>query len=248
MDNDYYVYFYLRSKDSAIGKAGTPYYVGKGKGRRAYEKSRLVPIPKDKNNIVFVLNNLTEEQAFQNEIDFISWYGRVDSGNGILRNLTDGGDGPSGAIRSEETKRKISEANKGKTNSEEHIRKVSEANKGKTRSEETKRKISESRKGQGLGILKSEETKRKISESLKGKLNPMFGKTRSEESRRKQSESRKGQGLGILKSEETKRKISESSKGKIFSEEHRRKISEANKLYWQNRNKTSVTLDQFFKE
>ena len=233
MNNDYYIYFYMRSRDSDIGKAGTPYYVGKGKGRRAYEKSRLVPIPKDTNNIVFVLNNLTEEQAFCNEIDFISWYGRVDLNNGILRNLTDGGDGPSGAIRSEETKRKMSEAKKGKTNSEEHIRKVSEANKGKTRSEETKRKISESRKGQGLGILKSEETKRKISESLKGKLNPMFGKTRSEESRRKQSESSKGN-TNML--------------GKTHSEESKRKMSESRKLYYQNKNKLSVTLDQFFKE
>ena len=192
MDNDYYIYFYLRSRDSAIGKAGTPYYVGKGKNKRAYDRRRrLVPVPKDKNNIVFVLNNLTEEQAFQNEIDFISWYGRVDLNNGILRNLTDGGEGPSGAIRSEDYKRKMSELMKDKTHSEESKRKISESNKGKTRSEESRRKISESRKGQGLGILKSEETKRKMSESMKGELNPMFGKTRSEESRRKQSETKK---------------------------------------------------------
>ena len=187
MDNDYYVYFYLRSRDSAIGKAGTPYYVGKGKGRRAYRKSRLVPVPKDTNNIVFVLNNLTEEQAFQNEIDFISWYGRVDSGNGILRNLTDGGEGSSGWIPSEKTKRKISEASKGKILSEETRRKMSKANKGKTL---------------------SEETRRKMSESFKGELNPMFGKPRSEETKRKISKANKGKTL----SEETRRKMSESKK------------------------------------
>ena len=233
MDNYYHVYFYLRSRDSAIGKAGTPYYVGKGKGRRAYEKSRLVPIPKDKNNIVFVLNNLTEEQAFQNEMDFISWYGRVDLNNGILRNLTDGGEGVSGAIRSEETKRKISESKKGKTHSEESKRKISETHKGKTHSEESKRKISESRKGQGLGILLSEETKRKISESNKGELNYMFGKHHSVESRRKMSEANKGNTKML---------------GKTHSEETKRKMSEARKLYYQNKNKPSVTLDQFFKE
>jgi hypothetical protein len=233
MDNDYYVYFHLRSRDSDIGKAGTPYYVGKGKGRRAYEKSRLVPIPKDKNNIVFVLNNLTEEQAFQNEMDFISWYGRVDLNNGILRNLTDGGEGVSGAIRSEETKRKISESKKGKTHSEESKRKISETHKGKTHSEESKRKISESRKGQGLGILLSEETKRKISESNKGELNYMFGKHHSVESRRKMSEANKGNTKML---------------GKTHSEESKRKMSEARKLYYQNKNKPSVTLDQFFKE
>ena len=194
MDNDYYIYFYLRSRDSAIGKAGTPYYVGKGKGRRAYHTGHSYDVPKDKNNIVFVLNNLTEEQAFQNEIDFISWYGRVDSGNGILRNLTDGGEGMSGWVPSEETKRKISKASKGelnpmfgKTRSEETKRKIGEASKGKILSEETKRKIGESNKGK----TRSEETKRKISKANKGKLNYMFGKTHSEESRRKIGEASK---------------------------------------------------------
>jgi hypothetical protein len=229
MDNDYLNYFYLRSKDSAIGKAGTPYYVGKGKGRRAYEKSHSVPVPKDKNNIVIVLENLTEEQAFQNEMDFISWYGRVDSGTGILRNLTDGGEGVSGLIHSEETRRKIGEAQKGNTHSL-----------GKTTSEETKRKIGEAQKGKIL----SEEHKRKISEAQKGNTNNL-GKTTSEETKQKISEAKKGQIL----SEEHKRKISEAKKGKTRSEESRRKQSETKKLYYrQNKNKPSVTLDQFFKE
>ena len=56
---------------------------------------------------------------------------------------------------SEETKRKISEARKGKPSN----------SKGKHLSEETKRKISEVQKGKHL----SEETKRKISETLKNK-------------------------------------------------------------------------------
>ena len=170
MDNDYYIYFYLRSRDSAIGKAGTPYYVGKGKDRRAYHTGHSYAVPKDKNNIVFVLNNLTEEQAFQNEIDFISWYGRVDSGNGILRNLTDGGEGMSGWVPSEEMKRKLSVARKGKSNPWAI---------GNTNASVLK------------GIPRSEETKRKIGEANKGKLNYMFGKTHSEESRRKIGEASK---------------------------------------------------------
>jgi hypothetical protein len=241
MDNDYYVYFYLRSRDSDIGKAGTPYYVGKGKGRRAYSNHRSVPLPKDTNNIVFILNNLTEEQAFRNEIDFISWYGRIDSGNGILRNLTDGGDGASGLIFSEEHRRKMSESGKGKNLgrifSEESKRKMSEAKKGKTHSEEHRRKNSEAKKGKYLNRIFSEETKLKMSEAKKGK-------THSEEHRRKNSEARKGK----FHSEESKLKMSEAKKGKTHSEEHRRKNSEARKLYYQNKNKPSVTLDQFFKE
>ena len=48
---------------------------------------------------------------------------------------------------------------------EEHKRKIGEAHKGKHHSEETKRKLSESHKGKQF----SEEHKRKISESHKGK-------------------------------------------------------------------------------
>ena len=118
---------------------------------------------------------------------------------------------------SEEHKRKISESQKGKQLSEEHKRKISEYRKGKQHTGETKRKISESLKGkQHTG-----ETKRKISESLKGKRSPMCGKQLSEEHKRKISESQKGKQL----SEEHKRKISESQKGKQFSEEHKRKMS-----------------------
>ena len=49
---------------------------------------------------------MSEGDAFEAERFLISYYGRVDLGTGSLRNLTDGGDGASGAIRSEETKRK----------------------------------------------------------------------------------------------------------------------------------------------
>ena len=65
---------------------------------------------------------------------------------------------------SEEHKRKISEAHRGRPgtpHSEEAKRKISEKLKGRIFSDETKRRMSESRKGHKL----SEETKRKISEA-----------------------------------------------------------------------------------
>jgi hypothetical protein len=65
----------------------------------------------------------------------IAVFGRKDLGTGILHNRTDGGDGSSGWVPSEETKRKISEAHKGNTYML-----------GKTHSEETKRKMSEDTK------------------------------------------------------------------------------------------------------
>lgn len=34
----YYVYAYLREKDSDTASTGSPYYIGKGKNKRAWER------------------------------------------------------------------------------------------------------------------------------------------------------------------------------------------------------------------
>jgi group I intron endonuclease len=76
---------------------------------------------------------------------------------------------------SEETRRKISEANKGnqrwlgRKHSEETLMKISNSNRGKTRSEESKRKMSEAATGNrnSVGHAHSEETRQKMSESAK---------------------------------------------------------------------------------
>ena len=178
--NRFYTYAFLREDR-------TPYYIGKGTGRRLYLNcKRVCSKPKDKSRIIFLKQNLTEEEAFRHEIYMIAVFGRKDLGTGILHNRTDGGEGDSGAVISEEHRRKLSEAQKGKTFSEEHKRKISEVNKGKTFSEETKRKLSEAKKGK----TPSEETKRKMSEASKGNTN-MLGKTHSEEAKRKQGEATK---------------------------------------------------------
>ena len=59
---------------------------------------------------------------------------------------------------SEETKREMSEAVKGRKHSDETRRKMSESHRGKTPSEETRKKISKSKKGKKL----SEEHKRSL--------------------------------------------------------------------------------------
>jgi hypothetical protein len=170
----YYTYAYLREDR-------TPYYIGKGKEDRIYSKQKNIKPPKDKSRILYLKQNLTEEEAFKHEIYMIDVFGRKDLGTGILHNRTDGGEGSSGCIPSEETKRKLSEVNKGKIVSEETRKKISETSKGKTLSEEHIKKISEANKGHAV----SEETKRKLSEAHKGN-------TLSEEHKRKLSEVRKG--------------------------------------------------------
>jgi len=95
--NDYYTYAYLREDR-------TPYYIGKGRGYRIYSRQRLIKPPDDKSRIIFLKKNLTEEEAFKHEIYMIAIFGRKDLGTGILRNLTNGGDGVSGIIHSAERK------------------------------------------------------------------------------------------------------------------------------------------------
>jgi len=181
--NNYYTYSYLRVD-------GTPYYIGKGKDKRAYciHRHKNIQVPKDKDRILFLKQNLTEEESFKHEKYMIAVLGRKDLGTGILLNRTDGGDGISGFTHSEESKRKISDSLKGEKNRLY----------GKSQSEETKRKMSDAHKGKTL----SEEHKRKLSESKSGKNHPFYGKSLSEDHKRKISESKKVK----RRSEETKNK------------------------------------------
>lgn len=148
----YYVYAYLREFDSKHGSAGTPYYIGKGKEGRAFTSyGRHVPMPKDKNRIVFIAEKLSDVDARQTEILMIALWGRLDLGRGCLLNFTDGGEGCSGrkmspsAIAllamarrgkgvSEATRLKISASRKGKINSRESIERARRANTGMKRS------------------------------------------------------------------------------------------------------------------
>jgi hypothetical protein len=236
--NGYYTYAYLR-----VNK--TPYYIGKGSKNRLYKRTKKdIKPPKDKSRIILLKQNLTEENAFKHEKYMIGVFGRKDLGTGILHNRTDGGEGGSGVLVSEETRKKLSESKKGENNpnyrkipSEETRKRKSKAMMGKIPSQETRRKRSIAMKGKSH----SEETRRKISEALKGKSPSeetrrkrsvaMKGKSLPEETKRKQSEVKRGKNnpnygkkgkdnphYGKIHSEETKRKQSEVKKGKYAGE------------------------------
>jgi len=234
MSKVYYVYAYLRSKDSDAGSAGTPYYVGKGTGKRRFAKHGKLRVPKDKTKIVLLEQNLTEVEAHKLEIELIAKYGRKDNKTGILHNRTDGGEGSSGCYHTEEYKiaqsARMMGVNKGIKRTPEQIVVNSESHKGQVPwhkgrtgyfTEEQLKRIGDATRARGP---QSEETKAKRSKAMLGK--------------------NKGKKLGpsALKgikrgpqSEETKAKRSESMKkvpGRIWTEEEKIKKSAAMKKPW----------------
>jgi hypothetical protein len=118
----YYTYAYLREDR-------TPYYIGKGTGYRINDKKRTIHIPpRDRRLILKTFDN--EEDAFKHEIYMISLYGRKDLGTGILRNLTDGGEGSVNIIR---TKEHLNALNEGRKHiyTEQYSKKISKTIKEK---------------------------------------------------------------------------------------------------------------------
>lgn len=219
----FYTYAYLREDK-------TPYYIGKGTKYRIYEKrGRPCSKPKDKTRIIFLKQDLTEEEAFKHEIYMIAVFGRKDLGTGILHNRTDGGDGTSGRKLTDETKKKISASNKGKIRSSGF--------KGKKHSIESKIAMSNSKRGSVgtfTGKTHSEETKQKISKAFKGR-------TLSEEHKRKVGDAFRGKKI----TEDHKRKISQSKIGTKHSEETKIKcgIKNKGKKWWSDGKKCKFAIE-----
>ena len=154
--NEYYTYAYLR-------KDKTPYYIGKGKGRRAYMLHERMPRP-PKKRILILKKNLTEKQAYKHEIYMIAVLGRKDLGTGILRNLTDGGEGgrKAGYKHTPEARKKMSEAKRGSKNPFH----------GKKHTKEARNKITQSRLGPknpnyGKRLTEQEKEKLKLKRALR---------------------------------------------------------------------------------
>jgi len=162
----YYTYAYLREDKS-------PYYIGKGSGKRVYSKIRSVSIP-PKDRILILKKDLTEDRAFQHEKYMIAVFGRKDLGTGILHNKTDGGEGVSGHIYTEEQKQKITQSKLGKNfgmvGENHHMY-------GKTHTPEARKKMSEKVSGEKHPMY-----------GKKGKEHHSYGYRHTEELRKQMSE------------------------------------------------------------
>ena len=113
----------------------------------------------------------------------------------------------------------------GRKVSEESRKKMSVARRGKIISSETRTKLSYANMGEKNGMYgktHSKETRKKLSDAVKGEKHPMYGKTHSKETRKKLS-------VAIKKSitPERRKKMSEIQKGKKHSEETKKKMSES---------------------
>lgn len=138
----FYVYAYLRKSDL------TPFYIGKGTGSRAWANHNI-KVPTDKNRIVIVESNLTNIGALAIERRLIRWYGRKDLGTGILRNMTDGGDGASGRKHSAKTRNLIGQANSRRVWKESSKDKLRAHNANKKQTPEANLKRSNTLKSKG---------------------------------------------------------------------------------------------------
>jgi hypothetical protein len=168
----YCLYQHTRKTDGGI------FYIGIGDIKRPYKKYGRNKfwrnmVNKYDYNVQILVENISWERACELEKLMISFYGRIDKKEGVLVNLTDGGDGCIGTIVSNETKQKMSEIRKG----EKHH------NYGKKQSIETKTKISISH----IGKKFSNESRQKMSENRKGSMNHFFGKTHNDKTKEKLS-------------------------------------------------------------
>lgn len=187
-----------------------------------------------------LLTDMTWEQACEKEKWWIALYGRRDKGKGTLVNMTDGGEGGYGRMKTSETIKKFRETMstkvhpmKGKTHTAEARAKIAEGAHNKIWTQEAIDKVREKNK---LWERTPEMVERRISkirgvkwsqerkDSFKEKINQHPKWIASAELRAHIS----ARLMGHTVSEESRRKMSESQKGKKQSAEtieKRRKVA-----------------------
>lgn len=167
-----YVYRHIRLDKN------TPFYIGIGSDeagyyKRAFSKSNRNSywhnvINKTPYEIEILFDSMSWEDACKKEIEFINLYGRIDMGNGVLVNMSNGGEGVSGW--SVESKEKQKKSMVGFKVTEETRRKLSESHKGYRHSQESLEKIRASSRSRPI----TKETREKMAATLRGRAQPKW--------------------------------------------------------------------------
>ena len=182
------IYAYVDTMDNSVVYVGRDVHIDKNKRHQAHlQKSRYDAQPFNRiiqNNPnryeykqVFVFDEISDKELNQLEMEQIALFNPK-------FNFTKGGGGVRGYKFSDECRRRISEALKGREVSLETRQKIGEAHRGKTVSEETRKKMSENNARYWKGKKHSEEHRRKMSENS---ARYWKGKTMSIEHRKKLS-------------------------------------------------------------
>jgi hypothetical protein len=227
-----------------------PFYVGKGNDKRIkdFRRSKKHKNVSNKHDMYrrIVLDTSDEQQAFSYEKLLIArLHTFIDDPEAprIACNFTIGGEGAPNP--SAETRRKRSEANRGRKlppHSAEAKAKISAASRGRKlppHSAEAKAKISAAHKNRSEE--QKQETKAKLSEANRGrKMPPRSAETKAKMSKAHQNPSDEYRAKlsaahrGLKHSDAAKAKISEAAKNRPpISAETKAKISEANRRRWE---------------
>lgn len=196
------VYEHRRTTDGLV------FYVGKGKGRRAWSHNGRNShwhrtVAKHGHTVEIVATGLTEPEAFRIEQELLAHhryhqgherYHDARSADCVLTNMTDGGEGASGYVPSQDERDRIANALRGRKRPQEVCDKVSAALRNP--SAETRAKISAANHSR----VATAETRAKMSAAHTGFRH-------SEESKRRMSEIHRGRGLGRKLTDEHRKKI-----------------------------------------
>jgi hypothetical protein len=206
-EKQFYIYYLRRPDKIDIFDCsdGQPFYVGKGSNGRYLDHRReaqaLLHKPGRKSIKVKIIHklwkqgldfkedvsfdNLTEQESFEIEIQAIEAYGRINLGTGCLANLTNGGEGVVGAIRSKETIEKLRQSHLRENLSPETIEKFKQANTGENNPNYGKTHAPESiekNRQAHLGKRHTPESNEKNRQAHLGENNYWFGKKHVPES------------------------------------------------------------------
>lgn len=202
-DRRHYTYAHARATTGEI------FYIGKGSGRRANDITRSRSawyksvVANHGVEVRILRQHMTASEAYAHEIKLIA--DAIDSGVNLV-NMKDGGLGGSGFRHTEESRKKISSAQRSVKRTDSWKKNISKSLSGKVREGKTLENIISANKRRA-GVKLSAERCAQMSALLKGiKRRPL-----SDETKAKISAARKGQSLSL----ETRKKISISSTGRI---------------------------------